>query len=432
VLVQAGLDTSFRPIDAADLAPRLGVAWSPGRSGSFVARAGFGLFYAPTPSVLAARAHLFNGVSVQPRTFRAATAAAGLIPAYPNTVCGPADPSGVPPSCPPPVLGAGDPLLMLFSPAYREPRTRQASAGLEFSPRHDLSLAISYQGVNGSHLQWVRDVNLAGPTTPTTIGVANTTTRLTFQEYTRARPLTGFDRVAVFDSGARSVFHGLTVHLNKRLSNDHQFSLSYTLSKTVDDNPNVYALNPAGDAGLLSDPLNPGADRGPGINDRRHRLVVSGLWQPHGTGRLPPVVSAALSDWSVAGILTAQSGSPFSGMVNSDLNNDGNPQADRTPGQGRNTLSLPALVSVDLRLARSLPLGGRRHAQVIVEAFNALNHPNVTAVNATQFTVSGSAVACGVAGVPCLVPVNTGLSAFGTPVATAGARIVQLGLKVLF
>ena len=429
-LVELGLDTSFRPTDIGNVAPRLGLAWSPAGNGKFVARGGYGVFYAPTPSALAARAHFYNGISVQLQTFRFGTAAAELIPSYPNTVCGPPDPSGVAPSCPPP---PGKPLLMLFSPTYREPYTQQGSAGIEFAPRNGLSVSVSYLVVRGSHLQWVRDVNLAGPTTPEAIGVANTSTRLVYQKYTQPRPLAGFDRVSLFDSGGSSTYHGMAVYVNKRFSHQSQFSVSYTLSKTTDDNPNVYALNPGGnDNFLLSDPLHPSADRSASVNDQRHRFVLSGLWQPNAANSLSRTARAFLGGWDIAAIMTAQSGRPYSGLVNSDLNNDGNFQTDRTPGLGRNTFYLPALVSLDLRLARSLRLGAQAKMQIIAEAFNTLNHPNVTAANTIQYAVTGELNDCGIAGTPCLMPLNTSLTAFGTPTATAGPRIVQFGVKFLF
>jgi hypothetical protein len=114
------------------------------------------------------------------------------------------------------------------------------------------------------------------------------------------------------------------------------------------------------------------------------------------------------------------------------LNNDGNFATDRTPGLGRNTFYLPALVALDLRLTRTVSLGEQRNLLFIVEGFNLLNHPNVTDVNRTQFAVIDSASLCGIAGFPCLVPQDTGLTAFGMPTASAGPRIIQLGVKFVF
>jgi len=279
----------------------------------------------------------------------------------------------------------------------------------------------------------VRDINLAGPTTPATIGIAGTSTRLSYQKYTQPRPLADFDRVSVFDSGGNSLYHGLTVSVNKRFSHQYGLSLSYTLSKATDDNPDVYAINPVGtDAQLLSDPLHPEADRSASVNDQRHRLVLSGLWQLNYASALSRTARAFLDGWDVAAVLTAQSGRPYSGLVNLDLNNDGNLQTDRTPGLGRNTFYLPARISLDLRLARSLPLGARARLQIITEAFNLLNYANVTAVNNTQYAVTYLSIDCGLAGTPCLMPWNTGPAAFGTATETAGPRIVQFALKLHF
>jgi hypothetical protein len=113
-------------------------------------------------------------------------------------------------------------------------------------------------------------------------------------------------------------------------------------------------------------------------------------------------------------------------------NNDGNPATDRTPSLGRDTFHLPATSSLDPRVTRGVALNDRVKLQLILEAFNALNHANVTVMRTTQFSLSTAVGVCRMAGAPCLVPRNTGLSAFGTPVATSGPCIMQLSLKVVF
>jgi len=127
-----------------------------------------------------------------------------------------------------------------------------------------------------------------------------------------------------------------------------------------------------------------------------------------------------------------QSGPPYSGLVNFDLNNDGDFASDRTPGLGRNTFYMPPTLSLDPRVTRNFSIKERAKLQIICEAFNVLNHANFTAVNNAQYAVSGFRSDCGIAASPCLVPQNQGLSAFGTPVSSSGARIVQLALKATF
>jgi hypothetical protein len=183
---------------------------------------------------------------------------------------------------------------------------------------------------------------------------------------------------------------------------------------------------------MLSDPSNPRADRAAGINDQRHRLVLSGIRELNYADRLPRRAKAIFSGWELSGILTAQTGQPYSGMVNFDLNNDGNSANDRTPGLGRDTFYLPATVSFDPRVTRNVQLTERAKVQFIWEAFNVFNHGNITGVRTTQFARSTSPAVCGIAGTPCLVPQNIGLSAFGRPTASSGARIMQLSARFVF
>src|SRR6266446_755574 len=429
-LAAAGFDTSFAPQDNNNFAPRLGFAWTPSRSKRFVVRGGYGFFFAPTLAGMAARAHYQNGLTVQTRTFAGGTPSAALIPPYPNTLCGPPDPSGAPPSCAAPMTGAD--IIMPFAPDYTQPIVQQGSFGVEYQFRKDASLSVSYLGMRGTHLQRWRDTNLGTPATPTLIGLAGTNDTLIFSRFTLPRPVAGFDRILLIETSANSIYHGMAVQLNKRFSN-YQFTISYTLSKVIDDVPDPFALNvPLADFRLLSDGSNPRLFRASGNSDQRERFILSGIWQLNYAKSLRPATKAILGGWELSGILTAQSGLPYSGLVNFDLNNDGNSATDRTPGLGRDTLYLPTTVSLDPRVTRNLQFTERVRLQFIGEAFNALNHGNISGVRTTQFSRSTATTACGIAGTPCLVPQNIGAAAFGTPTATSGPRIMQLAVKFLF
>src|SRR6266446_874207 len=291
-----GLDTSFVPQDNNNFAPRLGFAWSPLRSNRLVVRGGYGLFYARTTAGLAARAHFLNGLTVQTRTFTGETRSAALIPAYPNTICGAPDSSGVPPSCPAPA--AGTDIIMPFDPNYTQPFVQQGSLGVEYQFQRDASLSVSYLGMRGTHLQRWRDVNLGTPATPTLIGIAGTNTALIFSRFTLPRPVAGFDRILLIESSANSVYHGMAWQVNKRFSHNYQFWISYTLSKVIDDVPDPFALNvPLADSRLLSDGSDPRLDRAAGNSDQRHRFVMGGIWQLNYAERLPAAAKAILGGW---------------------------------------------------------------------------------------------------------------------------------------
>ena len=75
---------------------------------------------------------------------------------------------------------------------------------------------------------------------------------------------------------------------------------------------------------------------------------------------------------------------------------------------------------------------GRIDPQFIVEAFNVLNRANITGVYSTQYALSTNAADCGPGVLQCLVPQNTGTTAFGAPSDTLGPRILQLAVKLLF
>ncbi len=69
-LAAAGIDTSFLNTDRDNIAPRLGLAWSP--NDRLVVRAGYGLFYGRTPAIMVGTAHSNNGINVQTVTFTGA------------------------------------------------------------------------------------------------------------------------------------------------------------------------------------------------------------------------------------------------------------------------------------------------------------------------------------------------------------------------
>ncbi|MGE5815730.1 MAG: hypothetical protein ACM36C_14675, partial [Acidobacteriota bacterium] len=139
---------------------------------------------------------------------------------------------------------------------------------------------------------------------------------------------------------------------------------------------------------------------------------------------------AILGGWELSGILTAESGQPYSGYVSYDLNDDGNSVTDRTPGLPRNTFVRPATSSVDARLAKMLRLG-RARLQLSAEAFNVLNRANISGVRTTQFGLSMDRLKCSQVGTPCLLA-PTGASAFGASNDAMDPRIVQLSARLTF
>ncbi len=408
-LAAAGIDTGTIRRDKNNWAPRFGFAFRPSPDNSrFVVRGGLGLFFGRTPSIMIGTAHSNNGLNVQTITFTGAA-----VPAYPAKFD--AIPTGA--AAPPP------PTIFYFSNSYVSPYTGQANLSVEYGLTNNLSVSATYLGVRGVHLQRSRDTNVAG-LTAATINIANEGVSLPYQRIT-GRAFSSFARTIAFESSASSIYHGLTLEMNKRYSANFQTRVAYTWSKAMDDVPDATAVVPSSgdDAKFAQNPLNLRDDRGPGVNDQRQRLVVSGVWDfTYANQASSAAARAILGGWSAAYILTAQSGQPYSptiGLI--DLNNDGNNRNDRVPNLGRNTMRLPNTWSFDPRITRDINFNERAKLQLIFEGFNVFNRFNVTSaatIRTQQFAVAGGQL--------------VRQSNFQTVSGAANPRVIQLAAKIIF
>ena len=420
----AGIFTDRLDVDNNNFGPRVGFAWTPVVDGKYVFRGGYGIFYGRTPSIMVGTAHSNNGINVQTLTFTGAG-----IPVYPSTKCGPPVDA---PNCAAPTGGAlPSPAIFVMQPGFQQPAIQQANLGWEWEAMKNLSVGVGYQWVKGNHLQRTRDINLSPPVaTPITVAGVPTT----YLRYPSApgggqlRPIAGFGRISQFESSANSLYDGLNVQVTKRFAHRYQFTSAYTWGHVIDDAPDATAVVPfsGDDAKMLSDSLNPRSDRASGINDQRHRVVLSGIWNMDYFNAQSSAAKWLLNGWELSGIFTAQTGQPYTGLVGSDLNNDGNNRTDRAPNQSRDSLNLPGTFSLDPRVTKSLKFTERSQIQLFVEAFNVFNHFNVNSVFQTQYALSGTPPN------QVLKPLNTGASAFGVPNNHSGARILQVGAKVNF
>jgi len=257
---------------------------------------------------------------------------------------------------------------MPFDPDYTQPLVHQGSFGVDYQFQRDAALSVSYLVDRGIHLQRYRDVNLAMPVTPTTISIAGTSTALTFPRFTLPRP----SPVSTASCCLRVTpirFITAWRTLKKRFSQSSNFWLLTHSARSLTTFRAIPLNVPQGDSRLLSDGSNPRVDRRPSVSDQRQSIVLSGLWQlNYATG----IVGSCQGPFSVAGSSVQFSRAvwaPYSGLVNFDLNNDGNSATDRTPELGRNTFSLPTTVSLDPRVTRNVQLTERIRGQFIWEAF---------------------------------------------------------------
>ena len=404
-LAAADIDTSRLDADTNNWGPRLGVAWSP-QNGKSAVRGGWGLFYGRTPSIMLGTAHSNNGINIVSLTFTGDT-----VPTYPNSF-----------SQIPNVGTAARPSIFYVDQNFANSRLMQANVAYERELFRNTSLTVTYLFVDGTDLPRSIDHNL-GTASVRTFTVAGTGETFPYHFFALSdRRFANFTRVIGFESTADSRYNGLTLELNRRLSNHLQYRAAYTLGKVEDTVPDATAVVP-GNAGddlkYASNPINFDADRTAGNNDQRHRLVLSGVYDTIGYNGLDGFLGTLARNWSFSVIFTAQSGQPYTARVGAvDLNGDGNTRNDLAPGTVRNQFRLESIVTFDPRVSREIPLG-RARLQLIWEAFNLFNRDNISGVDTTYYSVSNTTTL-------------TRTTTFGRPLASAGERIMQLAAKITF
>lgn len=100
---------------------------------------------------------------------------------------------------------------------------------------------------------------------------------------------------------SNSSYNALQLSLEKRFSHGVQFSLAYTLGKSL-DNASTFE-------GLLN-PIDPKLNRSLSLFDARHRFVLSYYWELP-VPKYQGFKGKALNGWSLSGITTVQSGFPI-------------------------------------------------------------------------------------------------------------------------
>ena len=422
------IDTSTCPKDKNNFAPRFGLSYA--FNERTVLRAGFGIFYNRTPAIVVGTAHSQNGIQVTGINITCATPPPGVTcPTYPTIFSAP------------PAASPANPNLFVFARDYVQPYVEQGRVGFERQLSRNLSFSATYLYYHGLHLTRTRDINLQAPAPFARTGPDGIT--YTFLRFSSTRPTTlarptgqQYNRISIFESASRSLYNGIAFQATQRFTRGFQFIAAYTYSKAKDERPDqTIVVVGADDAKIVENQFSPGADYGTSDTDIPHRFVFSPVYEWHSIKWSDnPVLRALLSDYTISSIVQFQSGTPYSGLVSGDPNNDGNRATDRLPGTVRNQFRTPAIYQFDARLTRSIRLGEKFRVRLIAEAFNLFNRANVATVNNTYFAYSGGAA--GTLSFPSPV------SAFGTPrtfgspasgtTTFATPRQIQLAVKFDF
>jgi outer membrane receptor protein involved in Fe transport len=359
--------------DNNNIMPRTGFAWDLGKNGQTVIRGGYGRFYDQLFDNIPNTEDLFGitgnfSVTVTP------TGNPGVFPTFPNVF------ASLPPGASAALgrtvtLDLGD----LDPDARKTPFSDQFTIGVAREITSDMALTVDYTYLRGRDL--FRTVDLNGPapfdtTTGATRTVAQADATRPYGSPSRVPgPYDiqegGFKQIRGVFSEGNGWYHGFKLNLTKRFSNNHFYQLSYTLSRTENEQDDF------GSAAQGADPFD--FRRARGSNDVPHIFVANGTYI------LPYTIQ-------FSGIVSIRSGLPVDPQAGTDLNGDGF-TTDRPGTLERNSFRLPTYKAVDVSLSKALVLRGSQQLELRMDVFNLFNATNVTQVNATYGRVVGSPVA---------------------------------------
>ncbi len=366
-----GVSRSGIAADRNNLAPRVGFSYDLTGEGDTVLEGGYGVYY-NVGTLIETSALYFNppffGIGLYfPTQARLLT----LADPFPGQAVG------------------TQPTINSLDQRMRTAYAHQASLGVRQSFART-TVDARYVGSFGRDLVRKRNINQAAPG-PGDLGPR--------------RPLPQFGDILMVESGAESTYHALQFGAVRRAGSRLTFRGSYTWSKSMDDQSAFLATD--GNDNTPQDSRNLAAEWSLSDFDVRHRLVLTGSYVVPDFG-----LGALGRGWQVSGVLSAQSGRPYTPRVSFDNSNSGNTGGgtfayDRpnevtgaapaagvgvvtydgrsfaiappyTYGNaGRNILIGPGYAAVDAVVSRRVAIGGPRALELRLEAFNLLNRTNL-------------------------------------------------------
>jgi Carboxypeptidase regulatory-like domain/TonB dependent receptor len=249
------------------------------------------------------------------------------------------------------------------------------------------TFSVAYAGSKGTHLIRSLDLNQPYP------GPGPISSRAPYPQYSN---------IFFAESSADSEYQSLQFSFNRRLARGLSVLAAYTFSKSMDDTSAF--LGTTGDPNFPQNSHDYHAEHALSSFDTPQRAVIAYVYDLPFRNRL-------LRHLETAAIITAQSGQPFTPILEEDNSNTGNiggqfgsdrPNVVGNPSlpdpsaaewfntsafaipapytfgnAGRNILRGPGLATVDMSLSRRFQIAERASLLVQAQAFNMLNRENL-------------------------------------------------------
>jgi hypothetical protein len=335
-------------------APRVGLAWTPGFLKNLVVRTGFGMYYdrgeylaelspsaggnyngpfgvtvappfvVPLLSQPGATLDAPFGNQQPPKAPSSLAGVASLVPNITNLI------NQTTPLCASITAATGQPLFCTpvqfggYDPRNKLPYSENWVLDLQWQPRNDLVLTLSYVGNHGVHETIPVPFNQPGIATPTNpihgqtstygynVDPAITPIATLVQGFSSGNvdlrtPFIGFDPNSQYSKAAGiSNYHALQFHVTKRASHGLTLSGSYTWSHAMDEESGEQLFYNG------NNPLNLRTGYANSDFDRRHVFIVSYQYELPKASRLHGWASHLINGWGTSGLVAAESGQPYS------------------------------------------------------------------------------------------------------------------------
>jgi Carboxypeptidase regulatory-like domain len=370
--------------------PRLGFAWRPGNSDSWVFRGAYGISQYMEGTGANLRLPLnppffFESAAQYDSTTGAGTLATGFAELRPLD-----QPSGQ---------------VRAWDPNLRPQFTQQWNVFAEYLITPTMSANIGYVGHDADHLVTPVEGNQPRPGDgdPSTWAPLNNRRPL----FATAPLITNISTTA---ARGRSDYNALQASLRQRSVNGLEYLASYTLGRVRTNNLGYYgSAGVAAEGAYWMNTYEPEWNYGPAFFDARHNFVFSANYElPYGRDRkwgsnTSALVDAILGGWRLSGIFQARTGFPITvidGIAPSLQGVRGNERpncvGDPVPADqnidhwldinafarvprgtwgncGIGVARAPGYKNIDLVLAKQFRAGGERYFEFRAEAFNLTN-----------------------------------------------------------